>query len=131
MLERRRYPRIKKSFSLRLSGYNFKIKTETENLSANGMYCAINKPLELMTKLAIVIFLPYKNKNKTLVKRIDCEGVVVRKEALLKEKKPIYYIGVYFNNIKEDDREFLITYINSYINSKISNRKIYPSYTYS
>jgi len=115
MNEQRRYPRIEKSLSLKLSDSEFDVVTETKNISGNGVYCAIDKPLEPMTKLNIIILIPLrKNKNKT-IKKIHCEGVVVRKEYVRNNAKFAYHVGIYFNEIKEYDRKLLLSYINAHL----------------
>ncbi|MCM8830889.1 MAG: PilZ domain-containing protein [Candidatus Omnitrophica bacterium] len=117
MQEKRKYPRIEKSLSLKLSYTNFDIITETKNISCNGAYCAIDKPIEPMTKLDIVlVFNSDKKNNKKNTKKIHCKGVVVRKELVLNDDgKYIPHIGIYFNEIKERDKKFLASYINSHL----------------
>jgi c-di-GMP-binding flagellar brake protein YcgR len=111
MKERRKYPRIKGVIPLKLSDSKFDIVTETKNISGNGVYCSIDKPIQPMTKLSMVIFVPFeKNRNK-IVKKISCHGVVVRNEYVKDNGKHAYHVGIYFNEIKERDRKIILSYI--------------------
>lgn len=121
MRERRKYPRIDNCLPLKLSYTDFDIVTETKNLSASGVYCAVNKPLEPMTKLNIVLLVPDKAKGHKNIHKINCQGVVVRKEEspnIKNNGKHPYCIGIFFNDIKKSDRQILIGYINSHIDSQ-------------
>jgi hypothetical protein len=117
MNDKRLYPRVEKSLSLKLSDIEFDIVTETKNISGSGVYCAVNKPLEPMTKLNIIILIPLKKsdgRSKT-VKKIHCQGVVVRKENMHDNGKLPYHVGIYFSDIKDQDRKNLVAYINSHL----------------
>lgn len=117
MNERRQYPRINKILPVKISHPDFDVAiTETKNISANGVYCSMNKSLPLMTKLTILILVP--NKNKKIVKTITCEGVVVRMEespAVNNNGKHPYSAAIYFNTIKEADRKALMAYVHTHI----------------
>jgi hypothetical protein len=113
MQERRKYQRIEGTLPLKLSDSEFDIVTETKNISGSGVYCSVNTPLEPMTKVKIVILLPLKSKGRKSVKKITCGGVVVRKEYVRNNGNHLYYVGIYFNDIKESDRKQLLSYIDS------------------
>jgi len=113
MQERRKYQRIEGTLPLKLSDPEFDVVTETKNISGSGVYCSVNTPLEPMTKVKIVILLPLKAKGRKSVKKITCGGVVVRKEYVKNNGKHLYYVGIYFNDIKEADRKQLVAYIDS------------------
>lgn len=110
-VEKRRYPRIKKKLPLKLESKEFDIITEAENTSASGTYCRIEKYLTPFTMLDISLFLSSKDK----AKRIDCKGVVVRVEENLDKT---YNIAIYFNEIKEMDREKISQYVDYYLRRK-------------
>ena len=113
MKERRKYPRIAKPLSIKLSDQEFDILTETNNISASGAYCPVNKPVDLMTKLSIVLLIPiHKNKTRT-IKKISCCGVVVRCEYVTENGKYPYRIAVFFNDLKDSERKALGSYIDS------------------
>lgn len=113
MQERRRYPRLVQSLPIKLSDSGYDIVTETKNISGNGAYCAVDKPLEVMTRLKIVILLPFQKNRQKIVKRINCYGVVVRRDYIKDNGSHSYRVGIYFNEIKESARKTLLSYINS------------------
>ncbi|MBD3264664.1 MAG: hypothetical protein GF375_06150 [Candidatus Omnitrophica bacterium] len=118
MKERRKYTRLKKVLPIKLSDEDFDILTETTNISAQGAYCPVNRPLEIMTRVGLVILLtlPKKNGTKKEVKTINCNGIVVRNEFLDENEKYPYRIAIYFNDITSHDRKLLDTYVKSHLN---------------
>ncbi|MDD5195115.1 MAG: PilZ domain-containing protein [Candidatus Omnitrophica bacterium] len=117
MNDKRQYPRVEKSLSLKLSDAEFDIVTETKNISASGVYCAVDKPLAPMTKLDMIILIPMAKGARKTVKKVHCQGVVVRNEHFKDDGKYAYRVGIYFSAIKEHDRKNLLTYINSHLKS--------------
>ncbi len=118
MDERRKYPRLDKSLPIKLKQdpeRNFDIATETTNISASGAYCAVTKSIAPMTKLKLVLLLPIHQSKMKKVRKIDCQGIVVRKEKNNNNKKFPYRIGIFFNEIDSQDRKFLHSYINSFL----------------
>ncbi|MCF7907689.1 MAG: PilZ domain-containing protein [Candidatus Omnitrophica bacterium] len=113
MKERRKSTRINKVLSVKLSDSEFDILTETKNISATGAYCPVSKPLDLMTKLRLVLLIPIqKNRTKT-IKKISCEGIVVRLETTKDKGKYPYRAGIFFNEINDQDKKSLLSYIQS------------------
>ena len=110
--ERRRCPRLEKNLPLKISCDDFDIVTETKNLSCLGAYCQINKFLEPLTKLKIVLLLPFKDKKNVLTKKVSCQGVVVRTEAI-PSKNNLYNIAIYFNDIQKKEINKISEYVNS------------------
>ena len=121
MGEKRKYPRIQTSLPITLIDCGWDVVTTTKNLRASGAYCAIDKPLEVMTKLDIKLLLPAKDRWQKNPKEIHCKGVVVRNEYVKNNGKHAYHVGIYFNEIKERDKKFLLSYINSHL--KITDTK--------
>jgi hypothetical protein len=113
MDEKRKHPRIDRNISLKIFGHDFDIVTETKNISASGVYCAINKPLEEMTKLNIVLLLPLKTARKKIIKKIECTGIVIRKDAIKSNSSHLYNVGIYFSDLSAHNRKVLINYINT------------------
>ena len=113
--ERRRYPRIIKSLPIKLAGGEYDIVTDTKNISANGAFCAIGKPLPVMTKLDIVLLIPLKKNKSKAVRKINCTGVIVRGENTKDNGKFPYSVGIYFSEIKPRDRKVLLAYIDSHL----------------
>ena len=121
MEERRKYPRFTKTLPLKLFSFGFDIVTETKNISASGAYCAVNKRIPLMSKLDIILLVPIKKSNKRkIIKRLGCQGIVVRKEGVLDDNNGTGHnnIGIYFNEMKDKDRKILVSYVKSCLSKK-------------
>ncbi|MCF7887353.1 MAG: PilZ domain-containing protein [Candidatus Omnitrophica bacterium] len=117
MNERRKYPRLEKNLPIKLKqtpDKDFDIATETTNISASGAYCAITKSIKPMTKLKLILLIPIHKSKVKKIRKINCQGVVVRKEKNESNKKFPYRIGIFFNKIDNQDRKFLRSYINSF-----------------
>lgn len=114
--ERRKYPRLDKNLPLKLTLDEFDIVTETKNLSCIGTYCEISRFLEPLTKLKIILLLPFKKKNRISTKKVSCQGVVVRAQAI-PLKNNCYNIAIYFNDITKAEMNKISDYVNSLINS--------------
>ena len=111
MEDRRRHPRIVTSLPLKLTDNEYDILTETKNISASGVYCSVDKPIEPMTKLKIIILVPQKKSGRKTVKKINCQGVVVRKEYVKTNGHHAYHIGIFFNDMNQNDRKTLTGYL--------------------
>ncbi|MEI8350581.1 MAG: PilZ domain-containing protein [Candidatus Omnitrophota bacterium] len=118
MEEKRKYPRIKGVLPLKLFVSECDVITETRNVSGNGAYCAVDRPLEPMTKLSMVLLVPSKKGRIKAVKKITCKGVVVRSEHVKDNGHHSYCVGIYFSEIKESDRKTLLSYIDSLAQTK-------------
>ena len=117
MSERRKFPRIEKSLSIKLSDNEFDILTETKNISANGAYCPVRQPLPLMTKLDVVLLIPVAKNRSRAIKKLHCKGVVVRQEEARDNGTYSWRVAIYFNEIKETDRKMLAAYVDSFQSS--------------
>jgi c-di-GMP-binding flagellar brake protein YcgR len=114
--ERRKHPRIFKKLPLELKIDSFDLATETLNISSSGVCCQIDKYLEPMTKVSIVLLLPLKLKNNTVVtKKVSCEGVVVRTEKNPAGNK--FNIAVFFSDVPKSDAENINRYIETHLQS--------------
>jgi hypothetical protein len=116
MIERRRYPRLEKNIPLKIKDSEFDIVTETKNISRSGAYCPVDHPLAPMTKVEITLLLPLHHKTGTEVKKIKCEGIVVRTETLKKpgRNKP-YNVAIFFTHLKKSDTAKLAEYVNYHL----------------
>jgi hypothetical protein len=117
MKERRKYPRLEKNLPIKLQqtpSKDFDIATETTNISASGAYCAVTKSIKPMTKLKLTLLVSTHKSKVKKIRKIDCQGVVVRKEKNENNKKFPYRIGIFFNEIDNQDKKFLRSYINSF-----------------
>ena len=119
--DRRKYPRLKFTLPIKISDTGgFDAVTETKNISGNGAYCALNKEIPLMTKLSIILLVPFRKNKRKLLKKINCSGVVVRKDYTRNNGNHFYNVGIYFNEIKDTDRKIITSYVNSNL-SKVSS----------
>ncbi len=112
-VEKRRYPRVKQSLPIKLCDNEYDIVTETKNISGNGVYCAVNRKLPLMTKLKIILLIPLRKNNRKILRKITCNGIVVRQAYMKNNGKYSYDTGIYFNEIKESDRKVILSYIDT------------------
>lgn len=115
MNEKRKYPRLESTLSIAISNPQWDVITETKNISASGAYCALSKPLPIMTKLDITLLIPFENKSIKKMKKINCRGVVVRDEYDKDNVECPYCVGIYFSEIEKKDRKTLLSYIDSHL----------------
>jgi len=117
MKEKRQCPRVEKILPIKLSVSDFDVLTETTNISISGVYFPVGKPLELMTKLNVVLLIPItRNRTKT-IKKISCTGVIVRCEVVGESKKHPYRAAMYFSDLSDRDRKILRVFVNPFLKS--------------
>ena len=114
--ERRRSPRLDHTIPVKISSDDVEIVTETKNLSATGAYCRVNKYLEPMTKLKIHLLLSLKKNQKPTTKKITCQGVVVRTEAV--PNSDYFHTAIFFNDITPKDGQVLKDYVDAMLEQK-------------
>ncbi|HSV43838.1 MAG TPA: PilZ domain-containing protein [Candidatus Bathyarchaeia archaeon] len=107
--ERRRHPRINRNIPVKICGEEFDAVTETKNLSRSGVFCRVNKYIEPMTKLKIQLLLSYKKKDKMVTKKVSCQGVIVRSDAVPGENT--YNTAIYFNDIADKEANAIAEYV--------------------
>ena len=84
-------------------------RTESLNVSANGVYFASPTFIPLLTKLRIMLELPEDGASPS---NVTCDGVVVRTEPEVETAgEDDYQVACYFTDISESDRERLESYI--------------------
>jgi len=112
-VERRRAPRIEKNIPVKIGKEEYEIITETKNLSCIGALCKVDKYIEPLTKLKILLLVPHHDREKKdKYYKIECGGVVVRTEPLsLENGKKAYNIAIYFNEINELDKEKIAKFV--------------------
>jgi len=112
--ERRRSPRINYYLPLKISSTDKEVVTETKNISAHGAYCVVDRDVEVMTKLRIIMHVPLvPKKAQKKFHKIECTGVIVRKEPLHQpsRREPMTGIGIFFYEISDRDRKYLDAFI--------------------
>ena len=95
-LERRQSTRADASLSMRLEGYPddgelTQIVTESQNISASGVYCSSPHYLAPLSKVALTIVLPNQKSTQGSQRLLKCEGIVVRCQAAGSRAKPLGY----------------------------------------
>jgi hypothetical protein len=69
-----------------------------------------------MSKLKLVMLLPLPSRTGITLKKVSCEGVVVRVERIVKAIPPWEYnIAIFFNNIKEVERKKIAEYVEAHL----------------
>jgi len=113
--ERRHSPRVKYYLPLKISATDTELVTETKNISSYGAYCLVNKDAPLLTKLRIIMHVPaVLRPDRERFHKIECTGVVVRKEVLKdvpEHKEKIFGIGIFFSEIKDRDKKYIDRFI--------------------
>ncbi|UCB56535.1 MAG: PilZ domain-containing protein [Candidatus Omnitrophota bacterium] len=107
VLERRKYQRTQTILPLKISKKGLDVITETRNISCSGVYCRIDKPLPLMSKISLILLLPIYRRNKLNTEKVKCNGVVVRSEpVIMKEADTAYQnIAIFFTDLSKKDKE--------------------------
>jgi hypothetical protein len=111
--ERRRFQRIEDSgLSLKLEGFDS--ITHTLNISPSGVYCKVDKPLPLMSRVRLKLMVPDASKDKGAVKDMDLSGIVVREHPVMVDGVVKHYdIAVFFDDLSPKDKEIIENYISN------------------
>ncbi len=111
--ERRKHPRTKTILPLKIFKKGLDVITESRNISCSGVYCHVNKPLPLMSKVGITVLLPIQLRTKLRTQSIRCNGVVVRSEpAIIKEADTAYQnIAIFFTDLSKKDKSKVAEYV--------------------
>ncbi len=110
--ERRVHPRISQELPFKVSANGYAFSTTTQNISCVGAYCWIKKYIPPFTKVAVKLTLPVKERGGSKDYTVDCEGVIVRTQD---EGKGGFNIAIFFNSIKDTQRNVISKYINQFI----------------
>src|SRR5260221_5941519 len=84
-VERRRAPRADAKLSMRVEGARDEIArsqlvTESQNISASGVYCLSDRFLAPLSKINLTLVLPRFGGRRGANELVKCEGIVVRCE---------------------------------------------------
>ena len=106
--ERRRDPRVDERVSVALTGEGKALQAESENLSAAGVYCTLDRFIPPMTKLQVQFELPDGARRV----RVRCEGVVVRVEPIVANaERGRYHVAVFFQELTERNRAAISRFV--------------------
>src|SRR5438034_11454414 len=111
-IERRRKPRADARLSMRVEGVHegqaAQAVTESQNISASGVYCTSTHFLAPLSKVLLTIVLPRlpgSSSNKELIK---CDGIVVRCEpATARRSEKNFELACMFSELDERRRLLL------------------------
>jgi PilZ domain len=109
--EKRRHIRVEYDIPVKISGDHGDILTETKNISCSGAFCRMSQRLEPMTKLNVFLLLPVRVSDKVKTKKISCQGVVVRTQAVA--GKDYYDTAIFFSNIAPKDTRAINEFVES------------------
>ena len=112
-IDRRKDPRIDFSIPIKIEQDEGDLVTETRNISRSGIYCRVNRYIAPMTKLKISLLLPVKKKEKSTIKKISCQGIVVRSEPI--EGEAAFNTAIFFNEISQKDAKIIAEYVNTFL----------------
>lgn len=118
--ERRQHTRLDNNVPVKISCDDFDLVTETRNISCAGAYCRVNRYIEPMTRLKVILLLPLKRKNKGASKKISCQGVVVRVES--DPCEDYYRIAVFFSDIQPKERKIIAQFVDSSLQKNSPNK---------
>jgi hypothetical protein len=110
--ERRLYPRVEQKLPIKVAANGYDFSTSTQNISCLGAYCHIDKYVPPFTKVMIRLNLPRKGVNRLSGSEVECKGVVVRS---LDEERGGFNIAIYFNAIKEAQRQKIADYLAQFL----------------
>ena len=106
--ERRRKPRADARLSMRVEGSHdgeaTQIVTESQNISASGVYCTSSRFLPPLSKIALTIVLPKVPGGRGTQELIKCDGIVVRCEPVAKKADKRWELACMFSGLEDRRR---------------------------
>jgi c-di-GMP-binding flagellar brake protein YcgR len=106
--DRRRKPRADARLSMRVEGTHqgetAQIVTESQNISASGVYCTAANFLPPMSRVALTIVLPRVPGGRGTKELIKCDGIVVRCEPVAKRSDKRWELACMFSGLDERRR---------------------------
>ena len=108
-MEKRQYPRVKSDLSLKIGVEGAKAITKAENISLSGVYCKVDSPIPLMSRIQIILLLPKSEKKS---QKIETTGVVVREHPVIISGKIIHYdVAIFFDSLSPRDRDLIAEHV--------------------
>ncbi len=105
--ERRRAPRTAERLAVAITEASVEVQTSTHNLSASGVYCALNRFIEPMTKLQLRFEIP----DGSHAVNVCCAGVVVRVEPATANASGPYRVAIFFTDLTERHRALIERFV--------------------
>ena len=110
---RRHDPRVDNNIPIKIFQEDGDLVTETGNISRSGAYCKVSKYIAPMTKLRVNLLIPFRKNDKITTKKVSCEGVVVRTDAI--PGKDQYNIAIFFQDITQRDADCIADYVSIHL----------------
>ena len=114
--ERRRDLRVDARLSMRLEGTLddgplAQVVTESQNISASGVYCTSSHFMSPLSKIALTIVLPRVPGNGGRQDLIKCEGIVVRCSPTAKRGDRKFELACMFSELDARRRELIAQFV--------------------
>ncbi len=110
--ERRVEKRFNANLPLKIGGVDFKITTDTKNISSSGIYCQVDRFVPVMTKLGLKMSITLIENDQKVKRDVDCQAVVVRVNPESESGDTEFYqLGLFFTDIAEQDRQLINLYL--------------------
>lgn len=114
-MERRKRPRADARLSMRVEGAHeadsAQIVTESQNISASGVYCTSSHYLAPLSKVALTIVLPKLPGGRGAKELIKCNGIVVRCDSTAKKADRSYELACMFSGLDESRRRLIEEFV--------------------
>ena len=114
--ERRQHPRADAHLSMRVEGVPddgqiAQIVTESQNISASGVYCTSSHFLSPLSKVALTIVLPRVPGHNGRQDLIKCEGIVVRCQPVARRGDRKFELACMFSDLDTRRREMIAQFV--------------------
>ena len=114
--ERRRMTRADAKLSMRLETPRpetdvAQVVTESQNISASGVYCISSHYLAPLSKVALTIVLPKVPGGRAAKELIKCEGIVVRCDQSTRRGERPYELACMFSELQDEVRSRIDAFV--------------------
>lgn len=113
--ERRDRPRADARLSMRVEsadeGAHAQIVTESQNISASGVYCLASHYLAPLSKVGLTIVLPHLPGRRSGQELVKCEGIVVRCEPLTRRGERHFELACMFSDLDGKRRDLIEEFV--------------------
>lgn len=114
--ERRRMTRAEARLSMRMEPpvpevEGTQVVTESQNISASGVYCLSSHYLAPLSKVALTIVLPRVPGGRAAKELIKCEGIVVRCDQSTRRGERPYEVACMFSDLADDVRSRIDAFV--------------------
>lgn len=110
-VEKRTSPRFLMNLPLEICSSDFRLETETKNISCTGVFCQVNRYIPVRTKLNVIVKFPLVKDEQSSKKELSCQAEVARIEPSREHITGNYDIGIMFSKIKAWERKVILNFI--------------------